>query len=193
MASRLDIFLKTVNDNANKKCTDLNNKAQNTYNKSVSIYQKKSSKDMKKRLSAEKVRIDSGVNNQITTYEAQKQTSLLKIKNDYIDKVFDELDSKITEFTNSDSYLEFLKKSALSLKEAVGENGKYYLRADDLKYSDELKKILGDVSISEDATIILGGIAATDSSAAIRADDTIDCRVSQQRTEFHKSVDFDNI
>ena len=193
MASRLDIFLKNITDNADKKCVNLEAQRNARFEKSVSDYRKQANRQYWKRTNAEKNRIASRVNNQITSYEAEKQTSVLKIKNGYVDDIFAELGEKILAFTMTSDYSAFLEKSALGLKAVVGESAKYYLRPEDMHYAPELEKVLGKASFSEDSNIKLGGLAATDSEGLIRADDTLDCRIREERSHFHELVDFDNI
>ncbi|MCR4593488.1 MAG: V-type ATP synthase subunit E [Clostridiales bacterium] len=193
MASRLDIFLKNITDTADKKCSNLDSQTNARFEKSVSDYRKQASRQYWKKTNAEKNRIASRVNNQITSYEAEKQTSVLKIKNDYVDDIFAELKEKILAFTKTSDYSAFLEKSALGLKSIVGDNAEYYLRPEDMHYAPELEKALGKASFSEDANIKLGGLAATDAKGLIRADDTLDCRIREERSHFHELVDFDNI
>ena len=193
MASRLDIFLKNITDNADKKCSNLDSQSDARFEKSVSDYRKQATRQYWKRTNAEKNRIASRVNNQITSYEAEKQTSVLKIKNDYVDDIFSELGEKILAFTKTSAYYDFLEKSALGLKAVVGEKAEYYLRPEDMHYAQDLKKAIGEASFSEDSNIKLGGLAATDSKGLIRADDTLDCRIREERSHFHELVDFDNI
>lgn len=109
---------------------------------------------------------------------------IIEKRNSITDEVFSKAENRIREFADSEDYLPFLKKSVQSIVSAIGEDTVIFIRPDDEKYKPELIGLCKDVQTDPD--ILLGGCRGVSSSAGMRADDTLDSRLSEQRQLFYE-------
>lgn len=100
------------------------------------------------------------------------------------DAVFSKVKDRIGDFVKSDDYFPFLKKSISSITGAIGEDAVVFIRPDDEKYKDELEKLCK--SVQTDDSILLGGCKGVNTRTAMRADDTLDARLEEQKEFFYE-------
>ena len=100
--------------------------------------------------------------------------------------VFSLAEKEITAFTKTNEYKTFMIKSAESLGELYNRyEVTIFVKPSDIGLSDELKAAFGgNCTISADSSVKLGGLKAVCASQNIKADDTLDTRLSSQREQF---------
>lgn len=189
MDERLDIFLKSVTDYADLQCKKLERTAETQMQKEITEYKKQATEKYRSNTNREIGKIQSAAGAKSAEYESSKRLTLVKLKNELADSIFSDAELKIKEFTASAEYSDFLKRSAQNLLEVVGSEIIFYVRPCDTVYADILKEIAGSAGIREDSTIRLGGIIATDKNETLRADDTLDSRLSAEKKAFFESTD----
>ena len=177
-------FMKSINAQAEKK-----------YNKIIKETDDYVNHELKKARSAAKANAKNAAKTEIGKISEQTNTDSYKTRtqlvwqiiskrNEITESVFDKAQKKIEEFTESDAYLPFLQKSIGNIKNAIGNETVIYVRPADEKYIGELKEICQDVKT--DDSIVLGGCKGVNESASLRADDTLDQRLSEQRQLFYE-------
>ncbi len=189
MDERLDIFLKSVTDYADLQCKKLEKSAETQMQKEITEYKKQATEKVRSNTSREIGKIQSAAGVKAAEYEAEKRLNLVKLRNELTDGIFADAELKIKEFTASSEYPDFLKQSAQALLQAVGAEIIFYVRPCDTVYADILKEIADGAGIREDSTIRLGGIIATNKNETLRADDTLDSRLSAEKKAFFESTD----
>lgn len=189
MDERLDIFLKSVTDYADLQCKKLEKSAETQMQKEITEYKKQATEKYRSNTNCEIGKIQSAAGAKAAEYESSKRLTLVKLRNELADSIFSDAELKIKEFTASAEYSDFLKRSAQNLLEVVGSEIIFYVRPCDTVYADILKEIAGSAGIREDSTIRLGGIIATDKNETLRADDTLDSRLSAEKKAFFESTD----
>lgn len=190
MSERLTTFLKTITDFADEECRELENKAQSFKDENISKYKSQAEALNKSHIEHETSRILSRVNREISEYEAEKKTALTSLRSSLTEKVFIEATDRIKAFTESAEYEAFLVKSAENLRKAMNCDGiTFFVREEDLKYSDAVKKAVVDCEIKTDAEILLGGLRAVDKNDEICGDDTLDTRLSESKRKFAEKSD----
>lgn len=119
------------------------------------------------------------------TYKSRTQLimQIVSKRREMTDKVFGKAQKEISEFTQKAEYEEFLKKSAVSIKEAIGEDAVIMIRPEDEKYASSLLGVCSEVEL--DKTIKLGGCKGVSRKNSMRADDTLDSRFEKQKQEFY--------
>lgn len=119
------------------------------------------------------------------TYKSRTQliNQIVSKRAEITDKVFSKAQKEISEFTQKAEYADFLKKSALSIKENIGEDVVIFIRPEDEKHKDVLLAVCDSVEL--DNTIKLGGCKGVSAKNSLRADDTLDSRFEQQKQEFY--------
>lgn len=119
------------------------------------------------------------------TYKSRTQLimQIVSKRKEITDKVFSKAEKEIAEFTGKAEYAEFLKKSAASIKDTIGEDAVIFIRPEDEKYKDALLSVCGGVEF--DKSIKLGGCKGESKKNSLKADDTLDSRFEQQKQEFY--------
>lgn len=189
MDERLDIFLKSVTDYADLQCKKLERTAETQMQKEITEYKKQATEKYRSNTNREIGKIQSAAGAKAAEYESSKRLTLVSLRSELAGSIFSDAELKIKEFTASAEYSDFLKRSAKSLLETVGSEIIFYVRPCDIVYADILKEIADGAGIREDSTIRLGGIIATDKNETLRADDTLDSRLSTEKKAFFESSD----
>ena len=99
-------------------------------------------------------------------------------------EVANETMDKIKEFVKSDSYKDFILKSASEIGKLLkGDNLMIFVRDDDLIFESEIKNAVGkDCKIEVSEEIVLGGLKA--STDLQTADDTLEKRLENEHEWF---------
>ena len=189
MDERLDIFLKSVTDYADLQCKKLERTAETQMQKEITEYKKQATEKYRSNTNREIGKIQSAAGAKAAEYESSKRLTLVSLRSELAGSIFSDAELKIKEFTASAENSDFLKRSAKSLLETVGSEIIFYVRPCDTVYADILKEIADGAGIREDSTIRLGGIIATDKNETLRADDTLDSRLSAEKKAFFESSD----
>ncbi|MDE5995089.1 MAG: hypothetical protein K2G60_06215 [Oscillospiraceae bacterium] len=190
MDKRLDIFLKSVTDYAQTQCKKLERTAEAQLQKEITAYKKQAVENSRSNTSREIGKIQSDAALRAAEYESEKRLALASLRNELSDGIFDEITLRIKDFTDSSEYSDFLKKSAERLATVIGSEIIFYVRPCDVIYAGLLNEIAENAEIREDGQIILGGIIATDNNNTLRADDTLDSRLSAEKKSFFENTDF---
>lgn len=190
MDKRLDIFLKSVTDYADVQCKKLERTAETQMQKEITAYKKQAAENSRSKTNREIGKIQSDAALKAAEYEAAKRLRLANLRKELSDGIFDEAVLKIKEFISSAEYSDFLKRSAQRLVNTIGSDIIFYVRPCDMIYSDILKEAAPSAQILESDRITLGGIIATDKSETLRADDTLDSRLSAEKKAFFENADF---
>lgn len=112
-------------------------------------------------------------------FEAHKE--ILRYRNSLVDKLFSEVEDKLSKFRKTDEYKDFLEKSLKN--ERKSDNMIVYLMSDDMKYKDTLSKI-ADVEFKVDASIKHGGLSVCYPDELIIIDKTFDTLLSDEKRNF---------
>jgi vacuolar-type H+-ATPase subunit E/Vma4 len=93
----------------------------------------------------------------ITENKSENYHKVLKHREDLIDKVFENIEQKLVEFTKSDKYRAYLTAQLKNLKYKDG--ARVFLRTQDLPLADKLKTSTDFKDFETDETIKLGGLS----------------------------------
>ena len=115
-------------------------------------------------------------------FEAHKE--ILRYRNSLVDKLFSEVEEKLSDFRKTDEYKVFLEKSLENEKKS--DNMIVYLMSDDMKYKDLLAKIV-DAEFKVDPSIKLGGISLCYPDETVIVDKTFDTLLGDEKRIFASS------
>lgn len=132
-----------------------------------------------------KIRAEAGMYLTESRIKADKQ--LLINRSRIKDGVFEKVREKIEDFTASDRYPEFLRKSFEKCREAVGGNKFIVSLREKDRIHDGVFSGTWELEIRTDGAIKLGGIKVTNVSGDLTADDTLDTRLERQDEWFYKN------
>lgn len=132
---------------------------------------------------AELSKLDEQSNTDSYKLRTQQMTQIISKRNEITNGIFEKAEKRIADFTKSDSYLPFLKESVKRIIGAIGEDTVIYIRPSDASFSQELCALCAGVEY--DDSIILGGCKGVSKSTSMRADDTLDTRLAEQKVRFY--------
>ncbi len=190
MSERLDIFLKSITDYADTQVKKLEKTAETQMQKEIIAYKKQATESMRANTNREISKIQSTAAGKAADYESEKRHALSHLKSELSNEIFEDVTKKIEAFVNSEEYPDFLKRSAESIKEVIGNEVIFYLRASDMKYANILQSVCENAQVLQNNKIHLGGIFATDKLETLRADDTLDSRLKQEEKTFFENPEF---
>ena len=134
-------------------------------------------KDSVKKVQAKYVKI-------VSKAELDSKKDVLIQREKLTQKVFDNIMQSLIAFREKPQYLKYLIDVAKSQK--LNDSVVICLRAEDMKYSSDIKKALGvSCEFREDATIKLGGLSVLYADQGMLMDKTIDLALSEQRDIFN--------
>ena len=117
-------------------------------------------------------------------YALVAHKEILRYRNSLVDKLFSEVEEKLSDFRKTDEYKVFLEKSLENEKKS--DNMIVYLMSDDMKYKDLLAKI-ADAEFKVDPSIKLGGISLCYPDEAVIVDKTFDTLLGDEKRIFASS------
>ncbi len=119
----------------------------------------------------------------ISKAEQESRRKVLIHRENMVKKIFADVESRIVEFTKSGDYEKFLV--GLINNEKITPQTVIYLRPDDMKYADSLKRSIGvDCAFAADAGIKYGGLSLYDEGASVLINKTINNMLDEQKKDF---------
>ena len=126
---------------------------------------------------------------QISASKAENRKKILSRRSEIADEVLQKVALKVQEFTKTDDYKDFLKKSATAAVGIFGDDMTIFVRSADKPICDQLSSISKDIKIEIDDKITLGGLHFSDKASVRHIDDTLDRRLEQGHEWFIKNSD----
>ena len=117
--------------------------------------------------------------------ETEKKRELFKKRRDMAQSVFSEAAKRLTDFTKTNRYREYLSTSARLILEKLGaEPAVVCLNERDSKYESLISGILKGCTFKHDASIKIGGIRCICEALSIIIDDTLDTKLEDRKRHF---------
>lgn len=130
----------------------------------------------------ETARIQSEKNKLISSQTDSSKKELAVLRREICDKVFLECKKRIEEFSESEAYKDFLKKSVSEVQSALeDEKITVLVREQDMAL---LEKLDEKYSVKADSSIKLGGVKAVGQESGCLADNTLDLKLEAQKEWF---------
>lgn len=130
----------------------------------------------------ETARIQSEKNKLISSQTDSSKKELAVLRREICDKVFLECKKRIEEFSESEAYKDFLKKSVGEVQSALeDEKITVLVREQDMALLDKLDE---KYSVKADSSIKLGGVKAVGQESGCLADNTLDLKLEAQKEWF---------
>lgn len=117
--------------------------------------------------------------------ETQKKRELFEKRNQMAESVFEAAAKKLTDFTKTSKYKEYITTSARLISEKLdGKKASVHISERDQKYSSMIKSIIPGCEIVSDSEIKLGGISCYCDDMSIIIDDTLDTKLEDRKRLF---------
>ncbi len=177
-------FIKSINAQADKKYNQIKKEIDDYVSSELRKARIQARQNAKAAAKLEMSKRSEQSNTDSYKTRAQLIMQIVEKRNSITDEVFAKAKKQIEDFAAGEKYLPFLEKSVRSIKEAIGENAVIYIRPEDEKYTDSLKKICAGVKTDE--SILIGGCKGINEETSMKADDTLDSRLAAQRELFYE-------
>lgn len=137
----------------------------------------------------EMIQMRTGISREMAVREADMKRQLLEKRQKIVDEVFQRTSDKLIEFTKTDRYADFLKKSAEQVSKVLQgqQETVIYLKPDDEKYEEMIRGAFhSPCSFQPLDSIRIGGIRARNESLGLFADETLDTLLENQHDWFEE-------
>lgn len=125
------------------------------------------------------------ITTEMSSKEQALRTDQFAKRQKIFDEVFEDAAQKLINYTCSEEYEIYLKRSAEEVKALFGKNAVIISLAEkDMKFSEVIKAVLPNAEFKEDNSIRIGGLKAFCKADGILADNTIDLKLLDQREWF---------
>lgn len=178
-------FLRAINKYAKEQSDAIRLEAEEFRKQEIEKATKEGLEDaytlIQKEISVKKAQIVSDV----AKREQESRRNLFIKRNEIVEQVFTDASEKLSEYTKTEDYVTYIKKSAEKINKLFENNAcVVYIKEADNDKAELIKGIISQCEVVFDNTIELGGIKAYCESLGIIADDTLDTKLSDQRVWF---------
>ena len=178
-------FLRAINKYAKEQSDAIRLEAEEFRKQEIEKATKEGIEDaytlIQKEISVRKSQIVSDV----AKREQESRRNLFIKRNEIVDKVFIDASAKLCEYTKTEEYVTYLKKSAEKINKLFENNAcVVYIKEADNDKAELIKEIIPQSEIITSNDISLGGIKAYCEKLSIVADDTLDTKLNDQRIWF---------
>ncbi|MCD7893840.1 MAG: V-type ATP synthase subunit E [Erysipelotrichaceae bacterium] len=154
-----------------------------------SSMKKEAERDADLKLKQEVEEMSSQAASEISEIHTDRTKKLIKKRDEYVNKVFNEAKEELIEFSKSNEYMPFMKAKIEKVADTFKDTDAIlYIKEDDLSLKDELLKALGyDIEVKASDDIEIGGIMIEDLKNALIVDETLDFALKNQKEWFNKN------
>ena len=179
-------FFDAITKDAEERHEEMTRKTRETVESGLEKAKTKAHSQAQAKIERERMLKEQEFNRTVANERTQQRARLTDKRGAITDEVFGDAREKLTAFTESDSYADFLKKSAAGFA-AVFPQGDVivYVRPGDMRFADDIKNAFGrDCKVESSDEITIGGCRAGVVGGSTVADDTLDTRLEAQREWF---------
>lgn len=179
-------FFDAITKDAEERHEEMTRKTRETVESGLEKAKTKAHSQAQAKIERERMLKEQEFNRAVANERTQQRARLTDKRGAITDEVFGDAREKLTAFTESDGYADFLKKSAAGFA-AVFPQGDVivYVRPGDMRFADDIKKAFGrDCKVESSDEITIGGCRAGVAGGSTVADDTLDTRLEAQREWF---------
>lgn len=179
-------FFDAITKDAEERHEEMTRKTRETVESGLEKAKTKAHSQAQAKIERERMLKEQEFNRTVANERTQQRARLTDKRGAITDEVFGDAREKLTAFTESDGYADFLKKSAAGFA-AVFPQGDVivYVRPGDMRFADDIKKAFGrDCKVESSDEITIGGCRAGVADGSTVADDTLDTRLEAQREWF---------
>ena len=179
-------FFDAITKDAEERHEEMTRKTRETVESGLEKAKTKAHSQAQAKIERERMLKEQEFNRTVANERTQQRARLTDKRGAITDEVFGDAREKLTAFTKSDGYADFLKKSAAGFA-AVFPQGDVTVcvRPGDMRFADDIKNAFGrDCKVESSDEITIGGCRAGVAGGSTVADDTLDTRLEAQREWF---------
>lgn len=174
---------------ASKEEQDILNEAKALEEEAYRQMQEEAKNDADHQLKKELATISSKASIEAASQLETRTKKLVEKRDAYVAEIFKEAKEKIIEFVKGNQYKEYLLNHVQTIAKEYQMTGcVLYVRAEDMIYEDEIKKVYGlDVDVQTGSQIQLGGFIIENPETHVVVDETLDFALESQKDWFYKT------
>ncbi|MCI1964843.1 MAG: V-type ATP synthase subunit E [Oscillospiraceae bacterium] len=136
----------------------------------------------------EMAKMRTRISREMAVREMESRHQLLQKRQKIADDVFQHAAEKLTEFTKTDRYSDYLKKAAAQISKVLqGQDTVIFIKPGDEQYEEIIRNAFQhSCSFQTLDSIRIGGIKARSDSMGLFADETLDALLESQRSWFEE-------
>ena len=179
-------FFDAITKDAEERHEEMTRKTRETVESGLEKAKTKAHSQAQAKIERERMLKEQEFNRTVANERTQQRARLTDKRGAITDEVFGDAREKLTAFTESDGYADFLKKSAAGFAAGFPQGDvTVYVRPGDMRFADDIKKAFGrDCKVESSDEITIGGCRAGVAGGSTVADDTLDTRLEAQREWF---------
>lgn len=174
---------------ASKEEQDILNEAKALEEEAYRQMQEEAKNDADHQLKKELATISSKASIEAASQLETRTKKLVEKRDAYVAEIFKEAKEKIIEFVKGNQYKEYLLNHVQTIAKEYEMTGcVLYVRAEDMVYEDEIKKVYGlDIDVQTGSQIQLGGFIIENPETHVVVDETLDFALESQKDWFYKT------
>ena len=185
---KINSFIRSITDTAEKKKNAVTAETKAILESERAAREAAARKAADEYTKAKSAEIKRETGRRISENAAECRKKVFARRNEIAQKTLGAVSEKLKAFTSSEEYKDFLLGSAKNILEAFEySNVTLLLSPADMKYAPLLCESFSGVSVSEDATIRIGGIKGINSIVTLLIDDTLHSRLASQKKWFEEN------
>lgn len=186
-AQKLSVFEKAVEQETGKKIEEIDAEIEaykkQEYEKVREMQYNKMYTYMQEQVRA----IKAKHKREVTQHDLACKRELLEYRNSLVEQVFADAKEQLRQFTNSDSYENYLVRKLLAVaKDFPCEGAVIRVSKEDLKFEDVLKKTVHGVTVEADPKNHLGGFTIVNLEKRVLEDETFESLLEDERQAFYE-------
>lgn len=186
--AKINSFINSIKDTAAEKRAAISAETRDMLNSERAEMEAQAKKAADDYIKAKTVSIKLEAGHRISESTAECRKKVFSRRNEIADKTLSSVAEKLRAFTQSDEYKAFLFESAEKILGSFdGGNITLLIRPEDMKFRSEIEARFLNASVSEDASIKIGGVKGINSIVTLLIDDTLDSRLEQQKRWFEEN------
>lgn len=180
-------FLNAIERYAKEQQKALKAKFKDIRKNELSIAEAEALRDAYYLIQEEMVKMHKAIDGKISRAELNNKRVLIKRRKEIKDEVFNRAKEALLDVTrDEDKYLEILKNSIKKMSEVLNYPGTvFYVKEEDIKYSDYIKETYGkSATVKVKTDILIGGIIGENYKLSIVVNETLDEKLKLQEVWF---------
>lgn len=180
---KLNQFIKTIMLDANSECEKIRNEIDKRRSAYIDTAETELLNEMYSHIRAKVAEAKTNAGRLISQKALENKKALYNCRSEIEKKVLDKVRARISEYVQTPEYLSQLRiMAAYAARLLEGSDIVISLRADDMKYADELDSQTPAIYTQGD--FVLGGLIAVSSSKNLRIDMTFDASLTEVSGKF---------
>lgn len=185
---QIALFVKSIDENAQKICKKIDKDAKKLYATEISKIQSSVKDEVQKKIEYAKEEVETSFNKELALAKSNARRMLCDKRQEITDCVFEEIKNQLLQFTLTDDYISFVEKSFDKITSYIQNDFIVYVKSsDEKKVKAVTEKMSLKCEIKTDDAISIGGIRVESLQCSKIFDDTLDCRLEEQKSWFYSN------